>query len=203
MIATRHLLWPTLVFALLCLAISNPLQGQITIEGKVLNSSGGNVGGAEVAIYVVGNRDAIDSQKSNATTGEYHFHLKLSGAFDIMYTHSKYETATVSRLADQDNQHVSKVIYLKGEKKPLTAVQEQFLSARRLIFLANALDNKENQKIFVIRFEDEIFKSPSHNLDEMSLDKLTERMHIFLQTEQKQIETLREITLKEYLGAPR
>src|SRR5229473_2876931 len=100
---------------------------QITVDGKVMDSANKPVGGVDVAIYVPGKKDPVSSQKSNDKTGEYRFsNLQLTGAFDIMYTHSIYETATVSRLADHDNQHVSKVIYKKGEPKPLTAVHEQF-----------------------------------------------------------------------------
>jgi len=197
MIGTRPTLWFALGFGAVCLGGAAASKAQITVEGKVVNSKGGAVGGVDVAIYVVGNKDAVDSQKSDPNTGEYHFRkLKLSGAFDIMYTHSTYETATVSRLADQDNQHVSKVIYLKGEKKPLTALQEQFLSARRLIFLANALESKDDRKMFVSRFADGIFEAPSRNISEMSSDKLSERMNFFLETEQKQIKALRDATLQ-------
>src|SRR6266851_1187615 len=113
MIPTKLLKCPAVMVGLLGLALLSPCaRAQVNVEGKVLNSKNDPVGGVDVAIYVVGNKDPITSQKSDPKTGEYHFvRLQLAGAFDIMYTHTMYEATTVSRLTEQDNQHVSKVIY--------------------------------------------------------------------------------------------
>lgn len=184
------------LLGLLSLAVLSPsVRAQITVEGKVLDSKNGPVGGVDVAIYVVGNKDPINSQKSDPKTGEYHFFkLELAGAFDIMYTHTMYETATVSRLAEQDNQHVSKVIYRKGEPRPLTAVHEQFTSARRLILLANALERKSDRDEFNERLTKiGVWEGLHRNLDEMVNEKLSDRMRMLLETEQYQVLTLRQM----------
>ena len=169
------------------------LRAQITVDGKVIDSKSKPVGGVDVGIYVPGAKDPIASQKSSAK-GEYSFQgLKLQGAFDIMYTHSMYETATVTRLAESDNQHVSKVIYLKGEPKAVTAVHEQFLSARRLVFLAVAINNKDDQIAFAGRLSKMgVWEGIDRNIDKMSSDKLTAQMRALLDMERSQTLELRK-----------
>jgi hypothetical protein len=197
MIATRLPRRLALSIGLLFLTILPfPVHAQIRVDGKVMDSKGGIVGEVDVAIYVVGNKDPVQNTKSNKTTGEYHFNnLQLHEAFDINYTHPAYENVTVSRLAKEDNQHVTKVIYLKGEKKPLTAIHEQFLSVRRLLFLANALDKIEDREAFVNRFKDSMWDVLDHKIGDMSTEPLTKRMIYFLETEQRQMQSLRD-TLK-------
>jgi len=110
-----------------------------TIDGVVLDSSFKPVGGVDVSLFVAGRKDPVESQKSDAKTGKYSFKIQLNDAFDIVFLHSRYQMASVSRLAEKDNQHISKVIYLKGEPIPSTAADDQLRSAQRLIFLAASL----------------------------------------------------------------
>ena len=176
------------------LFLSSPfLRAQITVEGKVLDSKKKPVAGVDVGIYVPGAKDPVASQKSGAN-GEYSFQsVQLQGAFDIMYTHSMYETATVSRLAESDNQHVSKVIYLKGEPKAMTAMHEQFLSARRLTFLAVAINNKDDQIAFATRLTKlGVWEGVDRDIDKMSSDKLTPQMRGLLDMERSQTLELRK-----------
>lgn len=191
----RSFIWCSLVFiCLLTLGIlTPPLEAQISVDGKVMGSKNQPVGGVDVAIYIPGNKTAIASQTSDYKTGEYHFaKLQLNSAFDIVYTHSKYELATVSRLANNDNQHVSKVVYLKGEPMPLTALQERFLSNRRLVFLATAIDSADDRAAFVRHFSDlKIWDGLDRDVDKMTDEKLSGGMRKLLQTEQSQTLSLR------------
>ena len=74
---------------------------------------------------------------------------------------SRYQAASVSRLADKDNQHISKVIYLKGEPTPSTAVDDQLHSVQRVTFLAASLPLKDRAS-FLSRFDQmEIWTDPN------------------------------------------
>ncbi len=186
--------FPLRFLACTILLLSAPfLRAQITVDGKVIDSKKQPVAGVDVGIYVPGARDAIDTRKSGKN-GEYSFQdLKLQGAFDIMYTHSMYETATVSRLAESDNQHVSKVIYLKGEPKAVSALHEQFLSARRLVFLAVALNSKDDRMAFASRIDKlGVWQGIDMNIEKMSSDKLTPLMADLLNMEKYQTLELRK-----------
>jgi hypothetical protein len=186
---TKLLLWfASLVSSLSAMLLTPSLEAQITVEGKVLDGSNHAVGGVDVAIYVPGNPSPIASQKSRPVTGEYHFDgLQLAGAFDIMYTHSQYDREIVSRLADQDNQHVSKVIYRKGQPRPLTAVHEQFSSARRFVFLASFLGSPNDRATFVGRVDEPaLWDRLGRKIDDMTNEKVSEQMRTFLETEQRE-----------------
>jgi hypothetical protein len=195
MISSRSFSLARLVLVLSLPFLKLSLLGQTTVEGKVMNSKNGAVGGVDVALYVVGNKDPIVSQTSDPKTGEYRFpNLHLSGAFDIVYTHAQYDTAVVSRLADQENQHVSKIIYMKGEPRPVTAVQEQFLSARRIVFLANGLESKNDKQVFVDRFTRMgIWAALDQNVEKLSSERLSEPMRKFLETDRQQTMALRDL----------
>lgn len=194
MTATKSLSWYALVFAFMVI-LAPSSEAQITVDGKVMDSKNKPVGGVDVAIYVPGNKDAITSQKSHKETGEYCFsNLKLSDAFDIVYTHSQYETSSVSRLADQDNQHISKTVYRKGEPKPLTAVHERFLSVRRFAFLASAIDNQAGRVTFISRFvEFGIWRGLDQKIDGMTSEKISDGMRKLLETEQRDTLSLRSM----------
>jgi hypothetical protein len=116
-----------------------PGYSQSVIDGVVLDSNFKPVGGVDVSLFIAGRKAPVESQKSDSKTGKYRFQTSLSEAFDIVFLHSQYQMASVSRLAENDNQHISKVIYLKGEPVPSTAADDQLHSAQRLIFLAASL----------------------------------------------------------------
>jgi len=186
---------PTIAYLIVLLLLTPFSVAQITVEGKVMNNKNNPVGGVDVAIYVPGSTNPVVSQKTDSKTGEYRFlKLQVTGAFDIMYTHSMYDTSTVSRLAEGDNQHVSKVIYLKGQPKAVTALHEQFLSTRRLVFLAVAIDRKDDRTAFVARLADlGIWEGINRKIDDMSSEKLSDRMRALLETEQRQTLSLRSL----------
>ena len=177
---------PLRSLAFVILFLSAPfLRAQITVDGRVIDSKKKPVAGVDVGIYVPGAKDPIASQKSRGDGGYSFPGLQLQGAFDIMYTHSMYDTATVSRLAESENQHVSKVIYLKGEPRTVTALHEQFLSARRLVFLAVALNNKDDRVAFAGRIDKlGVWESMEKtSIEKMSSDKLTPLMSDLLNVE--------------------
>jgi hypothetical protein len=125
-----------------------PGRSQPVIDGVVLDSSFNPVGGVDVSLFVAGRKDPVESQKSDPRTGKYSFKIQLSDAFDIVFLHSRYQMASVSRLAEKDNQHISKVIYLKGEPIPSTAADDQLRSAQRLMFLAASLPPPDRAPFF-------------------------------------------------------
>jgi hypothetical protein len=61
--------------------------------------------------------------------------------------------ASVSRLAEKDNPHISKVIYLKGEPVSSTAADDQLHSAQRVIFLVASLPPRDRAP-FLRRFNE-------------------------------------------------
>lgn len=146
-----------LLTVLLLTAARIEAVAQIDVDGKTIDSAGKPVAGVDVAIYVPGTDDPIASQKTQPGSGEYSFPgLSPAGAFDIVFAHSKYELAVVSRLAEREGQHVCKVIYRQQEPIPASAYHERLQAISRLAFLANATDNVEANRRFVDRYRKDL-----------------------------------------------
>lgn len=135
----------------LILSYALPLNGQTVIEGKVLDSSSRPISGIDVAIYVAGNKDPVASTTSGAS-GIYSFRLGITAPFDIAYTHSMYEMSIVPRLAQQDAEHISKVLYRKGEPQSASAFDDHLITMRRFVFLATAIAEQNDRKSFMEQF---------------------------------------------------
>lgn len=138
-----------------------PGRSQFVIDGVVLDSGFNPVPGVDVSLFVAGRKDPVESQKSDSKSGKYSFTIQLTEAFDIVFLHSRYQMASVSRLAERDSQHISKVIYLKGEPVPSTAADDQLHSAQRVIFLAASLPLADRAS-FLNRFNQfEVWTDPN------------------------------------------
>ncbi len=138
-----------------------PGRSQFVIDGVVLDSGFNPVPGVDVSLFVAGRKDPVESQKSDSKSGKYSFTVQLTEAFDIVFLHSRYQMASVSRLAERDSQHISKVIYLKGEPVPSTAADDQLHSAQRVIFLAASLPLGDRAS-FLSRFNQfEVWANPN------------------------------------------
>jgi hypothetical protein len=107
-------------FSVLLVLVMGALPGrsQSVIDGVIFDSSFKPVSGVDVSLFVAGRKDPVENQKSDPKTGKYSFKVKLTDAFDIVFLHSRYQMASVSRLAENDDQHISKVIYLRANLFP-------------------------------------------------------------------------------------
>jgi hypothetical protein len=169
-----------------------PCRSQPTIEGVILDSNSHPVAGVDVSLLVPGRRDAVQSQRSDSA-GKYSFNIQLTEAFDIFFMNSRYQVASVSRLAERDNQHISKVIYLKGEPTPSTAVDDQLHSAQRVNFLAASLSLKDRES-FLSRFDQmEIWTDPNRRI---LTNEVPGRVRVVWQSEASTIQQQRTELLK-------
>jgi hypothetical protein len=139
---------------LLCSSFATgALAKSITIEGYILDSDGKPLPGVEIAVWVVGKEDAISTTKSDKT-GKYILKgLTLSGSFDVAYTHSRLMPSVISRLAESENQQISKVLYRKGERVSASVAHDYVQSVDRIAFLALALA-KDQRKQFLAHLQE-------------------------------------------------
>jgi hypothetical protein len=151
----------SLSIALVMVLGTLPGRSQSVIDGVVLDSAFNPVPGVDVSLFVAGRKDPVESQKSDSKNGKYSFTIHLTEAFDIVFLHSRYQMASVSRLAEKDNQHISKVIYLKGEPVPSTAADDQLHSAQRVIFLAASLPPRDRAPFLRQFNEFEVWTDPN------------------------------------------
>ena len=123
------------------------------IEGHTFNSAGKPLLGVDVTVWVLGQKDSVIAQRTDKT-GKYLLEAELSGPFDISYVKAKYRLAVVSRLAGQENQRISKVLYRKGEVTPVTAIHDYLLGIDRIVVLALSLE-KPSRVSFLKQLKDE------------------------------------------------
>lgn len=127
------------------------LGAEIIVDGVVQDSDGKLLGGVDVTLYVTGTSDYLASAKTQEGTGRYELKASLSANFDIFYSASRYVTSNVALLAQNESQHVAKVLYLQEKPKPATAVNDIMRTISRVSFLATIL-NPADRRTFVDRF---------------------------------------------------
>jgi hypothetical protein len=96
----------------------------------------------------------VKGGRTDPKTGKYSFEVNVSGSFDVSFIMSRYFTSVVTHLAEQKDQQISKVLYVRGEKVPATAAHEYLQSVDRILFLACTLP-VEKRVQFVGKFDSE------------------------------------------------
>jgi len=132
------------------------------------------------------------SAKTKPEDGGYSLQaVKANGAFDVAYLHSAYEPVFVTRLAQENDQVIVKVIYRKGEKKPVGAIQERFQSARRFSFLAMSIENPDSRGKFVGQFSEGIWGDLADPIEKSAVETPSSAMLGLLREDQSSTLKLR------------
>lgn len=182
---------------LLILSHALPLNAETVIEGKVFDSSSKPISGIDVAVYVAGNKDPVATTTSDGSGG-YAFRLDISAPFDIAYTHSMYDMSIVPRLAQEDTEHISKVLYRKGEPKSTSAFDDNLISMRRFVFLATAITDQKDRRSFLEQFTPfEGFKTGLNPEKAQIQGTITDEMQSLFQRELSQLSEERKALLSK------
>jgi hypothetical protein len=136
-----------LAMVLVVLAAILPLSGRafsrqagnVMVDGHVQDSKGKPISGVKVALWVIGQPKPIDSTRTDGD-GYFKFNAMLGATYDIVYTHSKLDGSCVPWLAESKNQHINKVLYQKGEKRPAGAFHESLAAVERMLLIVASLD---------------------------------------------------------------
>jgi hypothetical protein len=117
-----------------------------TITGLVLDKSERPVVGAMVYLVEPGG-PTPDSTTDNA--GRYEFKdVSIGASFDVVFSHTQFETALVSRLAPAGNQVIHKTLYKPGEKKAsVSDVLDRVYALERLVYYTDAMAEIPNGKL--------------------------------------------------------
>src|ERR1700687_1791168 len=115
----RAAVGPTSLIIVAAIFMAEPIQAQnkerdvddkVVIDGFVFDSQGNALPGVVVSIHPSDKPGAAGSCVSDIVTGKYSFKANMGSSFDIVYTHSKYDPAVVSLLANSKPQHISKIL---------------------------------------------------------------------------------------------
>jgi hypothetical protein len=99
-----------------------------------------------VKIMAIGKKDPVYRVITDKD-GHYEIKVKLDSTYDLWYTHTKMETSIVVFLSGGKNQHINKVLYARGEKRPISAMHETFLSAERMMFYALSVAPEDRKNV--------------------------------------------------------
>ena len=111
---------------------------QITVTGVVYGSNGKPIDGVAVSLYVPGATKSVRTVRSNGG-GRFELRASTMRAFEIVYSHSRYDLEVVCWLAGVEDHSISKIIYKRGEKRPLAALHATLESAERVAVSRNLL----------------------------------------------------------------
>ena len=122
-----------------------------TVSGLVLDKDGKAVRGAMVYLVEIGGTTTPDSTTDNA--GKYEFkQVALGESFDVVFSHTQYETALVSRLAPAGDQVIHKTLYRPGEKKlAVSDILDRLHTLERLSYYLGTKveENKDLREVLV------------------------------------------------------
>jgi hypothetical protein len=132
------------LYLAVCLIVASDATAQ-DIHGVVVDSSSQPIENAVVELFPSSRRDGAQRTQTNAK-GEYTFKApKFSAAFDIIYSHSKMDDATVYRLAENKPQEINKVLYKTGEPRNAVAVLDTLQSAERIFVMLMSAPPKSDE----------------------------------------------------------
>ena len=116
------------------------------ISGLVLDKTEKPVVGAMVYLVEPGG-PTPDSPTDN--NGHYEFkNVAIGASFDVVFSHTQFETAIVSRLAPVGNQVIHKTLYKPGEKKAAVSdVLDRMYALERLVYYTESMAEIPNGKL--------------------------------------------------------
>lgn len=118
----------------------------IVIDGSVQDSSGKAIPGVKVAVWIIGRNVPVDSVRTDEQ-GYFKFMAKAGSTFDIVYTHTRLEPCCIPWLVENKKQHINKVLYARGEKRPVGSYHEALVSTERMMLIAAAVPRQERKAI--------------------------------------------------------
>jgi hypothetical protein len=141
-----------LVLAILVQTADSQQPKKVKIEGYVYDAARMGIAGVDVTVWVAGRGDTIAGTRTNQD-GKYGLEVMVTDSFDIAYTKSKYNLSVVTPSSKKNDQQISRVLYLKGDKMPATAAHTFVQSINRVSFLASTIP-KKMRKDFFAKFPD-------------------------------------------------
>jgi hypothetical protein len=130
------------VVVLLILTNGELASQEVKVDGHVHDSTGNAIAGVKVSLYSTGKKDAIDTVRTD-DNGHYTLSRKIESTYDMMFSHSKLDLATVELLAENKNQHINIKMYKRGEKRSASAYHEALQASERLLFTIVSLPPAE------------------------------------------------------------
>lgn len=134
-----------IVLALLSAHYDSEAQqpGEVSIDGIVMDGERKPLPGVTVMIISIGKKGPVRSVVTNKE-GRYSFKIRVETPYDLWYTHTKFDPDIASHLADEKNQHINKILYPVGTKRPVAAIQEALQSYERMLLYAMSI-NKDDR----------------------------------------------------------
>ncbi len=129
----------------LILAHQASLAHAQTIQGIVVNSKGQPVSGVTVELHPTGNKDTSVKVQTSSTGAYTIQNAKFTAAYDIVYSHSKMDSTIVSRLVENKEQEINKVMHFKGQPRSAQALLDALHSAERIFLLSISTDDSKRR----------------------------------------------------------
>jgi 5-hydroxyisourate hydrolase-like protein (transthyretin family) len=163
--------------------------GKVTVDGIVVSSSGKPIPGVAVSIMSSGKKEPVRRVVTDKN-GRYMIKIKIESTYDLWYSHTRLDFAVVSHLSAGKNQHINKVLYATGEKRPVSAYQDTLQSMERGLFHVLTLGKDDRKAVVKVMEETGVVTTVGKTSLSSLVGEIPTEMRGYLEEKRRTVMTL-------------